>query len=356
MSSIGLMISNVPSETIDATSLELTYLSEAKVEHLNQTRGLIAAGITVMGNGGQLEREPGKARHKLGRVAKMLKKQGKLSRDTPNPEQFFLTRAIMASGIAWPWAKADDSSGRHTAWWVGSSDAHRIFAYGHRDHLVGQGKIPVGSDAGTTVWWPSMASGFAHLLKEIELTVEEGARRSSTDLSSADERIHEVVARLEALCFSSHGDRLEQVAEGRGVFEILMRVDKVIERGETQTVLGSPIYVARTRDSVPGVYEIPDLAEDGFTWVGDWNGFQWRGFEKRPAGTGGRGAHEGGREATKIGVSSLAALPGKPDVEEIISLGELELLEWCLRCERTNAVRKLTGQTPTGCEEHALTT
>src|SRR5690554_2574193 len=140
----------------DVRDRELVYVSQAKLEQLLLNPANSGFGGGVAGFALQKESRPRGPRELLTAAAKLFEQQGLLTYENSAREgSWLLVRAIMACGTAWPWARGESRAAEQTAWWVGRSESTRILAYGHRDHLLGQGKMPSPEDTeDTPTWWP----------------------------------------------------------------------------------------------------------------------------------------------------------------------------------------------------------
>lgn len=257
----------------------LVYVSEAKLNQLlldPQKQGFTINLPASLGGGG-VDTKTLSTRELLSRAGELFKEQGLLNYEIdPQPGKWLLVRAKMVCGTAWPWAGYDDKVGKTTAWWVGNSASLRILAYGHRDHLLGQGKMPLGTDSSShPTWWPSRSDGYIQLLKNIAGTVIDDDLNVTPKIGSA----HEAAKRLEGLenyFFSNSGVIRDEYLVNRGTFEMLLRVDTVVESSNPPTVFGSPLWVSRETRPVPGTYEVENLTGvDQIETVADWDGGSW---------------------------------------------------------------------------------
>lgn len=196
-----------------------------------------------------------------------------------------------------------------------------MIAYGHRDHLLGQGKPShPSSDEAKATWWPSRADASVEILKEVAAYVTDD-RLTDSDPWGSDQRFAAQVDGLESYFFSNSGVERGDPLVSRGVFEMMLRVDRTVVRDGRLTVAGSPLWVARERRAVDGVYAVTSNAEGDERIEGDWDGESWRSFrvmvQSPERALGPR------REPTVKyhSPSSLSFQPDQPNVQDIISLG-----------------------------------
>lgn len=298
---------------------ELVYVSAAKLEQLLLPTERTGFGASGLGIGGNVETHKVETRELLNDAATFFQDRGLLSYERePQQGQWLLLRAVMMCGTAWP--SFGDASADETAWWVGSSDSSRVLAYGNRKHLLGQGAGPqTTSRAEHATWCPSRADGYLHLLKDISLSVKNDQPVASDPWS---DDVAGQVRGLEDYFFSNDGVYRNFPLIERGVYEMMLRVDRVVDDEGSVTILGSPLWVARERRSVQGVYRVkaPPEAAGQFI-VGDWSGSEWLSFEIRQDSPDGR--IRLGREPVihHVAPEDLGFAPPKPTLDRIEYLG-----------------------------------
>lgn len=305
----------------DVRHRELVYVSRAKLEQLLLPKERTGAGATVGGFGANRETHRVELREQLNDAAKFFQDLGILSYEIePQRGQWLLLRAVMKCGTAWPSFGAE-SPADETAWWVGSSASARVLAYGHRKHLLGQGAGPQATGKTTiATWCPSRADAYGHLLKDISLSVQD------SQLVALDPWGDDAVAQvrgLEDYFFSNDGVYRNSPLIERGIYEMMLRVDRVVEDEESVTVLGSPLWVARERRPVQGVYHVQTpLKTAGQSIVGEWNGREWLSFEIRQDPPDGR--IQLGIEPVfhQVTPEDLDFEPSEPSVDSIRYLGK----------------------------------
>lgn len=262
----------------DARLRNLVYVSKAKLDQLLVPTQKPGYSFNIPGIGGVgTDTRLLETRELLSRAGKMLTENGLIDYEvTPTRGRWLLVRARMVCGTAWPWAGYDDVAAQTTAWWVGNSASLRILAYGHRDHLLGEGKTPPAPDMSTrATWWPSAASAHVELLKNVAVSVKADDLYDSPRFGSPDDAA-KTLEGLESYFFSNAGVVRHDYLVDSGVFEMLMRVDNVVEGTDPPTVFGSPIWISRDNRPVPGTYTVENITGvDGVTTVADWDGMSW---------------------------------------------------------------------------------
>lgn len=306
----------------DVRERELVYVSTAKLGQLLLPTEARGGGVTAAGVGVNIATHNLGHRELLAKAGKFFQDQGLLTYGgAPQEGSWLLTRAIMVCGTAWPWA-GDSSPSRVTAWWVGSSEDARVIAYGHRDHLLGHGRSPqMSGDDPKATWWPSRADASIELLKEISAYVT-ADRLIGHDPWGPDETFSEQVEGLEAYFFSNSGVERADPLVRRGVFEMMLRVDRTADHHGRITIAGSPLWVARERRAVGGVYEVTsDLGNSEERVDGYWDGNAWRSFRVTTYSE--RRGQFGHQQPVEYR-SSLDVGLDAPNVRDIISLGDPE--------------------------------
>lgn len=307
----------------------LVYVSEAKLKQLllDPERQGFTFNLPVASGGFGMDTKTLGTRELLSRAGKLFKEQGLLNYEiNPQPNKWLLVRAKMACGTAWPWAGYDDEAANTTAWWVGNSSSLRILAYGHRDHVLGLGKMPPSpASSSRTTWWPSRSDGYVKLLKNVAGIV------SADDLNVAPKfgAAHEAAKILEGLenyFFSNSGVVRDSYLVNSGTFEMLLRVDAVVESSDPPAVFGSPLWVSRETRPVPGTYEVENLTGvDQIETVADWDGRAWSSIQvldhRDPFLRTGQQPSE---DQLRVLANKLGVTPkGPPSIEQLMSLRRL---------------------------------
>ncbi|MEP7765453.1 hypothetical protein [Sanguibacter sp. 25GB23B1] len=263
----------------DTRYKNLVYCSEAKLKQMlldADERGFVFTLPFAMGGGGVNSHRRG-TRDLLNSAASLIERNRMLSYEaSPRVGHWLLVRAIASCGTAWPW-NGDREEFHETAWWVGRSERLRILAYGHRDHLLGMGKVPASQgENGRATWWPSVVGGFQELLASVAVVVIGDDLNSSVDLRSRAD-FGETFRGLDRYFFDE-GVRRDSPLIQEGVYEMLLRVDGVEDGDgdEPHVVYGSPLWVAKVNDVVPGTYSVSnDADQPGIAIVASWNGLEW---------------------------------------------------------------------------------
>lgn len=304
----------------DLRHRELVYVSKAKLDQLHLPDESQGFGLSLSGFGANTDTRKRGTRELLNQATNLFRKQEVLSYERdPQPDQWFLLRAVLMCGTAWP-AFGDASPADETAWWIGSSDSARVLAYGNRKHLLGQGAGPhTTSKTDSATWCPSRADAYLHLLKDISVSTQDDQLVVSdpwSDDASAQ------VRGLEEYFFSNYGVYRNYPLVDSGIYEMMLRVDRVVEDEDSVTVLGSPLWVARERRAVPGVYNVshPSVGP-GQHIAGSWDGSAWRSFEIRQEPADGR-VRLGWEPSVKyLAPEDLGFEPEHPTVTSINYLG-----------------------------------
>lgn len=263
---------------LDVRTKDLRYLSAAKLE--GQLPDKFKRGITVSGGaagftgGFGLESRTRNNRDIVSRVGEFLEEQGRLTYEIqPEVGKWILLRVFATCGTAWPWAGGDSEFAR-VAWWVGRSEHFRVVAYGHREHLLNQGKVPnLNEDKAT--WWPSRSDTASKLMGAVAQAVDTGKSPRLSDLSDTafTDLLHNVLF---------EGVRRGSALEPRGVYEMFLRVDGYEFDASPPVLYGSPFWVAHVDEAVPGTYIIERVNNRAVT-VASWDGNQWSDLRRNPA-------------------------------------------------------------------------
>lgn len=345
---------------IDMEDAELVYVSNAKLEQLLMSPEKAGFGASVGGFGLSTDSRARGTRELLDEAGKLFERQGLLRYENrPERGSWLLVRARLMCGTAWPWAGLNDPASRLTAWWVGSSQSLRILAYGHRDHLLGQGKRSgVSNEEHKATWWPSEAGTYAQLLKDIAVHVDADSLELTPTLKS-DESFAEDLRGLESYFFSNPGVERGDPLEPRGVFEMMLRVDHVVAGDGRTTVMGSPLWVARERRPVPGVYQVVPFDDESRQDVlGDWDGVRWCALVKRTHPTNLKASL--GEEPTMepLPLESAPYLPAEPSIYDIVNFDRLpdqeplvphQVGQECLRCRLRNSLLLIARRSVRAC-------
>ena len=261
----------------DIREKQLCYLSEAKLKGLlpDEYRSGGNASIGLLG----LSAGAGRAARALNQTeviteaCKELDRKGLLTFEAdPQPNQWMLLRAIARSGTSWPWAgTSDNATIRNVTWWIGESERFRVLGYGHRKHVLNQGEIPNAEPEARATWWPSSGGTYRALMNAIADSVvadlkpiADGLPTSFDDLASG-------------FPFSDNVIRGNWI-EPPGLYEILLFVhgmDTPRDPDRQPLVYGSPLWVARVADPVPGTYVIERDVVTDVDAIASWDGCGW---------------------------------------------------------------------------------
>jgi hypothetical protein len=186
-------------------------------------------------------------REKMTEAGKFLKKLNKLCyEDNPRPGSYLLVRLAAAAGTMWPSGTAKKKM-RRVAWWVGEGEDVKVLAYGSLSNTLQTGY----DHKARSTWSPSVIGAHSKLMDSVV-----AATNNNSKVTKSSGTVREFLS----FCFNNGvvgrgGDWVHQP----GVYDMLLRVDGV-EEGETErekcVVYGSPIWVARVLDPVPGVYKL----------------------------------------------------------------------------------------------------
>lgn len=268
----------IPRATLetDVADKRLVYVSEKKLEQflLDTTKRGFSLNFPG-GPGVGIDSHEIPIREQINAVGRHLESTNQLTYEEVPPRKgsWLLVRMRAVCGTAWAF-EGGSTQFSDTAWWVGESERLQIFAYGHRAHLLGQGKVPVSPDSKAT-WWPSRIDAYKDLLTSISLVVEKDdlSGNISIDLSKDN---HVTFRGLKNYFFQDRVRR-DDYLEGPGPYEALLRVDGIEENGsEIPIVYGSPLWVAAVTSAVPGTYLV-DVFQDepGIKLVASWDGTTW---------------------------------------------------------------------------------
>lgn len=167
--------------------------------------------------------------------------------------EYLLFRALVTAGTIWDYCRDDDDPGgfknlKDTVWWMGESESFDIVAYGKRRNIIGGGDSGGEEDAGKSTWDPSDFS--------VNLTLVEAINEAVKNDEQFNLEMHDT-EKFSRFRGSFHDGTARGVAiEGRGLFEFLLRFDACDFDGEREVVYGSPVWVAKVTDPVPGTYNI----------------------------------------------------------------------------------------------------
>lgn len=239
----------------DFSKKTIVYLSEAKVNGFYTPKEKVgkSAGVTIAGIGGNASvssREKTEL-EKLKDVHDILSNQNNERYDVENlePRNYYRVFLAASAGTFWPWGDEQDSEIKDTAWWVGEGKDATVLAYGKLAHIEGQGKAPEYNESST--WWPSRVGTHRVLVDSL-------VKAASDD--SAGDPVNIVKSRDSTLrglldyCFNN-GVRRSAYVEKPAIYEMLLRVDEIEKsEGEKPIVAGSPVWVARVMDPLPGTY------------------------------------------------------------------------------------------------------
>lgn len=265
---------------IDPTNADIRYLSSAKLQgfNLNPQHGGYNGGIFGATFGTSSKSKSN--RRLLLEAYRKMQKQGSIGYvSPPSPGGYLLTRMIGFCCVF------ESDFGGHiphlidTIWWIGNSEQYNIVAYGHRRNLSAQGTYPPSIRRNSMILapsWARMQPDILNLITTVSVTDDDGDSIQKLDVGSYGEGLAHTF--LEAF---ERGRKLEP----RGVYELLMRVDGIIDNRNMQykplrdypTVFGSPVATIRTWIPVPGRYCIqkhPELHD--MYMLADWDGDDWK--------------------------------------------------------------------------------
>jgi len=183
-----------------------------------------------------------------------------------------LLRAIARSGTSWPWVGTSDSATiRNVAWWIGESERFRVLGYGHRKHVLNQGEIPSAEPEALATWWPSSGGTYRALMNEIAESVVADRTPIAGGLPTSFDDL------ANGFPFSDNVMRRHWI-EPPGLYEILLfvhGVDTPQDSERSPLVYGSPLWVARVADPVPGTYVIDRDVVTDVDAIASWDGCDW---------------------------------------------------------------------------------
>lgn len=122
-------------------------------------------------------------------------------------------------------------------------------AYGKLAHVEGQGEPPEYNKSST--WWPSRVGTHRVLVDSlVKAASEESAGNPVNIVKSRDSTLRGLLD----YCFNN-GVRRSAYVEKPAIYEMLLRVDEIEKsEGEKPIVAGSPVWVARVMNPLPGTY------------------------------------------------------------------------------------------------------
>ena len=268
---------------LDPKNADIRYLSSAKLQgfNLDPQHGGYNGGILGASFGTSSKSKSN--RRLLSEAYRTMQKQGSIGYvSPPSPRGYLLTRMI---GFCCVFESNHRGQLPHlidTAWWIGNSEQYNIITYGYRKNLSAQGTHPPSDQLSNIMLAPSWARTPSDILNLI--TVASVADNTNDDsiqklnIGSREDREYMGWTFLEAL---DRGRKLEP----RGVYEVLMRVDGIIDNRDMDykplrdypTVFGSPVAVTRTWIPTPGRYCIQKHPELHATFMlADWDGDDWK--------------------------------------------------------------------------------
>lgn len=188
-------------------------------------------------------------REKMTEAGKFLKKLNKLCYEKdPRPGSYLLVRLVASAGTMWPSGTAKKKM-KHVVWWVGEGEDVKVLAYGSLSNTLQAGY----DHKAESTWSPSAVGAHSELINSVVT-----ATNNNSKVAKSDGTVREFLS----YCFNSGvvgrgGTWVHQP----GIYDMLLRVDGV-EEDETENkkrvVYGSPIWVVRAVDPVPGVYKLKE--------------------------------------------------------------------------------------------------
>ena len=239
----------------DFSKKTIVYLSDAKVKSFYTLQEKVgkSGGATIAGIGGNASVS---SRQKtepeiLKDVHDILRKQNNERYDVENlePRNYYRVFLAASAGTFWPWGDEQDSEIKDTAWWVGEGKDATVLAYGKLAHVDGQGEPPEYNKSST--WWPSRVGTHRVLVDSlVKAASEESAGNPVNIVKSRDSTLRGLLD----YCFNN-GVRRSAYVEKPAIYEMLLRVDEIEKsEGEKPIVAGSPVWVARVMNPLPGTY------------------------------------------------------------------------------------------------------
>lgn len=234
----------------------LRYYSESKVsDHKRENpKGMRNFGVEFSGIKAGGESDGPNTRDIITKINESLQKSDRIHYSTSCViGEYLLFRALVTAGTIWDYCRGDDDPGgfknlKDTVWWMGESESFDIVAYGKRRNIIGGGDPGGEEDVGKSTWDPSDFS--------VNLTLVEAINEAVKNDEKFNLEMYDT-EKFSRFRGSFHDGTARGVAiEGRGLFEFLLRFDARDFDGEREVVYGSPVWVAKVTDPVPGTYNI----------------------------------------------------------------------------------------------------
>lgn len=234
----------------------LKYYSKSKVsDHKREKpKGMWNFGIGLPGFNFRGESASPNMRDIITEINEGLQKSGRIHYSTSCViGEYILFRALVTAGTIWDHCRGDDGPGgyknlKDIVWWMGESESFDIVAYGKLCNMLGRGGSVSEEGVGKSTWDPSCNVVNWSLVETIKEAVKNDEQFNLKMYDTED------FSRFRG-CF--HDGTARGVAiEDRGLFEFLLRFDGSAVVEGREVVYGSPVWVAKTTDLVPGTYDI----------------------------------------------------------------------------------------------------